>query len=153
MSVDIPYVDTSALAKWYLPEPGSEAFVEFIRRQDGAVISRLTSVELRCLLARRRRAGELAAEHERDAWLTFEDDLRAGYLHVEALADGHAVQARALLEQLREIPLTTLDALHLAIAQSIGAEILATADFEMAQAAEALGFTVVTFGGPPGSTG
>src|ERR671918_682358 len=146
MSADTTYIDTSALAKWYLPEPGSEAFVEFIVRQDGAVISRLTSVELRCLLARRRRAGEIAPEHERDAWFTFEDDIRAGHLHVEALADGHAIKARHLVEQLRDLPLRTLDALHLAIAQSIGVDVLATADLGMARAAQALGITVVTFG-------
>ena len=146
MSVETTYVDTSALAKWYLPEPGSEAFVEFIVRQDAAVISRLTSVELRCLLARRRRTGEIVAGHERDAWLAFEDDIRAGHLHVEALADGHAMKARHLLEQLRDLPLRTLDALHLAIAQSIRADVLATADLGMARAAQALGITVMTFG-------
>ncbi|MGH6900725.1 MAG: type II toxin-antitoxin system VapC family toxin [Geminicoccaceae bacterium] len=146
MSADTAYVDTSALAKWYLPEPGSEAFVEFIVRHDGAVISRLTSVELLCLLARRRRAGDITAEHERNAWLTFEDDIRAGHLRVEALADGHALRARALLERVRDLPLRTLDALHLAIAQSIEAGVLATADLGMARAARALGFTVVAFG-------
>jgi hypothetical protein len=50
-----PYLDTSALAKWYLSEPFSEAFEEFIQEQETAAISRLTVVEFRCLLARRRR--------------------------------------------------------------------------------------------------
>ena len=146
MSADPAYVDTSALAKWYLPEPGSDAFVEFIVRQDRALISRLSGVELRCLLARRRRAGDITAEHERDAWATFEDDVRAGHLHVEALADAHAIAALALLVRVSDLPLRTLDALHLAIAQSIGAEVLATADLKMARAAQALGLTVLTFG-------
>jgi uncharacterized protein len=146
MNADAAYLDTSALAKWYLPEPGSDAFVDFIGRQSRAVISRLTSVELRCLLARRRRAGEIRVEHERDAWSTFVDDIGAGHLHVEALADEHALRARDLLEELRHVPLRTLDALHLAIAQTIGAGVLATADLRMARAAEALGFAVVTFG-------
>jgi uncharacterized protein len=51
-----PYIDTSALAKWYLNEPRSEDF--------GAVISRLTVVEFRCLIARRRRAGDIDLEDE-----------------------------------------------------------------------------------------
>jgi len=46
---------------------------------------------------------------------------------------------------LFDYPLRTLDALHLAIAQSIGAGVLATADLGMARAAEDLGFTVATF--------
>ena len=146
MNADPAYVDTSALAKWYLPEPGSDNFVEFIRRQDSAAISRLTTVELRCLLARRRRAGDITVEHERDAWSTFEGDIRAGYLHVEALSDAHAVTARDLLEQLHDLPVRTLDALHLAVARSLAIRVLATADREMARAAEALGMTAMMFG-------
>jgi uncharacterized protein with PIN domain len=54
-----PYLDTGALAKWYLNEPFSEQFEAFIQEQPSAAISRLTVVEFRCLLARRRRAGEI----------------------------------------------------------------------------------------------
>jgi predicted nucleic acid-binding protein len=146
MNADSAYVDTSALAKWYLPESGSEAFADFIRRQGGAAISRLTTVELRCLLARRRRARDITAQHERDAWSTFEDDIRDGHLHVEALSDAHAVAARDLLEQFHDLPLRTLDALHLAIARSLGVGVVATADHVMGRAAEALGLTAITFG-------
>jgi predicted nucleic acid-binding protein len=146
MNADPAYVDTSALAKWYLPESGSAAFVDFIRGQSGAVISRLTTVELRCLLARRRRAGDITIQHERDAWSTFEDDVRAGHLHVEALSDAHAMVARDLLEQLQDLPVRTLDAFHLAIARSLAVGVLATADRVIARAAEALGLTTMLFG-------
>jgi predicted nucleic acid-binding protein len=146
MNADRAYVDTSALAKWYLPEPGSNAFVNFIQRQNGAAISRLTTVELRCLLARRRRAGDITSEHERDAWSTFEDDISAGHLHVEALSDAHAVAARDLLEQLRDLPLRTLDPFHLAIARSLGVGVVATADHILARAAEAVGLRTMMFG-------
>jgi uncharacterized protein len=146
MNADPAYVDTSALAKWYLPEPGSDAFVDFIRSQDNAAISRLTTVELRCLLARRRRAGDITVQHERDAWSTFEGDIRAGHLHVEALSDAHAVTACDLLEQLHDLPVRTLDAFHLAIARSLAVGVLATADRVMARAAEALGMTAMMFG-------
>jgi predicted nucleic acid-binding protein len=98
------------------------------------------------LLARRRRAGDITVEHERDAWSTFEDDIRAGHLHVEALTDAHAAAARDLLEQLHDLPLRTLDAFHLAIARSPGVGVLATADHVMARAAEALDLTAMMFG-------
>ena len=39
------YVDTSALAKWYMAESDSDAFDDFIRDQPGAHISRLTVLE------------------------------------------------------------------------------------------------------------
>ena len=48
------YLDTSALAKWYLNEVGSEAFVGFLQGLDSAVISSLTVTEMRSLLSRRR---------------------------------------------------------------------------------------------------
>jgi len=41
------YLDTSALAKWYLNEAGSEAVVEFLQGLDSAVISSLSVTEMR----------------------------------------------------------------------------------------------------------
>jgi predicted nucleic acid-binding protein len=58
------YLDTSALAKWYLNEAGSEAFVEFLQGLGAALISSLTVTEMRCLLSRRRRMGDLSVELE-----------------------------------------------------------------------------------------
>ena len=62
------YLDTSALAKWYLNEPRSEDFAAWIQNQDDTHISTLTLVEMRCLLARRRRAGELSMALEQQAF-------------------------------------------------------------------------------------
>jgi len=41
------YLDTSALAKWYLNEPGSDAFVAYLQGLDSAAISGLTRAEMR----------------------------------------------------------------------------------------------------------
>ena len=49
------YLDTMALAKWYLNEVGSEAFVDFLQGLRLAFVSSLTVTELRSLLSRRRR--------------------------------------------------------------------------------------------------
>lgn len=141
-----PYLDTSALAKWYLNEPGSEAFELFLRSHGRAAISRLTAVEFRCLLARRRRAGDLTPRLEQAAFRLFLDDVAAGYLIVHPLDDHHARAALTLIERLDRHRLRTLDALHLAIAQSVGADTLATADRNMARSAETLGFEVAMFG-------
>ena len=142
----LPYVDTSALAKWYISEPGSEAFEAFIAGFPRIVISRLTLVEVRCLLARRRRAGEIAEPTAERAFQLFQSDIAQGYLEVCPLADHHALRAVALLGQLHDHPLRTLDALHLAVAQTIRSQTVATADRVMARAAEALGFKAVVFG-------
>ena len=71
---------------------------------------------------------------------------RVGGQIVHALDDNHAHAALALIERLHAHPLRTLDAIHLAIAQAIGSEILATADRVMAHAAETMGFQVAMFG-------
>jgi predicted nucleic acid-binding protein len=141
-----PYIDTSALAKRYLDEAGSDDFDAFLSRWSRVLISRLAVVELRCLLQRRRRAGEIDAAYERVALAEFADDIRSGFFQVEPLADRHAVVAHDLIDQLPRHSLRTLDALHLAVTQSAGAALLATADRGMARAAAALGIGVVTFG-------
>lgn len=139
------YLDTSALAKWYLNEAGSEIFSEWVQQQDDVHISRLTAVEFRCLLARRRRAGELKAEMEGHVYATFLDDVEQGHLRLHALRDEQAAKALTLLERLTTIPLRSLDAMHLSIAQDIGAKGLATADQTMIKAGERLGLTVHRF--------
>lgn len=140
-----PYLDTSALAKWYLNEPFSEKFEAFIQEQSAAAISRLTVVEFRCLLARRRRAGEITKTVETRVFAAFEEDTRAGFLQIHPVADDHLIAALALITKLARFPLRTLDALHLAIVQSIHARHLATADRTMAGAGNAIGLEITRF--------
>ena len=140
------YLDTSALAKRYLNEPGAEDFERFLRDWRQAAISRLTTVEFRGLLARRRRAGELTTLIEQSAFRLFLDDVAAGYLRIHPLTDDHARNALVLLDCLDAHALRTLDALHLAIASAIGAETLATADRITAHAATEIGLSVAMFG-------
>ena len=140
-----PYLDTSALAKWYLNEPFSEEFEAFIQEQPAAAISRLTVVEFRCLLARRRREGEITKSIESRVYAAFEKDIGAGFLQVHSVADEHLVAALGLITRLGRYPLRTLDALHLAIAQAIQCRRLATADKNMAGAGRAAGFEVTRF--------
>jgi uncharacterized protein len=109
-------------------------------------ISRLTVVELRCLLARRRRNREIDASAEQRATAAFEDDVAQGFVEVHPLEDRHALGARDLLIRLAAIPLRTLDALHLAIATAIKADAIATADDTFAAAAAALRLRVEWFG-------
>ena len=140
-----PYLDTSALAKWYLNEPFSAEFDAFIQEQPAAVISRLTVVEFRCLLARRRRAGEITKTIETRVYAAFEADAGAGSLQVYPVVDEHLIAALGLLARLGKYPLRTLDALHLAIAQGIHCQQMATADKIMADAGKAAGLRVVRF--------
>ena len=139
------YLDTSALAKWYLNEPFSEEFEAFIQEESPPAISRLSVVEFRCLLARRRRAGEFTKAIESRVYASFEKDVGGGYLQVYPVADEHLIAALGLITRLGRYPLRTLDALHLAMAQGIQCRRLATADKTMADAGKAVGLGIARF--------
>lgn len=142
------YLDTSALAKWYLDEPRSEDFSRWIQEEDEVWISSLTMVEMRCLLARRRRAGEISADNEQLAFATFREDVDRVYLFLEPIEDRTVHAALGLIERLPDHPLRTLDAIHMSVARNLQVERLATADGVMAEAARALGLEVDWFGEP-----
>jgi len=139
------YVDTSALAKWYVHEAFSQEFEQFINAVGQGVIARLAVVEFRCLLARRRRGGTISGTAERAAFRDFEGDVKDGYWRIEPVHDAHLVGALGLLEDLASAPLRTLDAIHLAVARATKAKLLATADRTMAEAAAALNIETRNF--------
>lgn len=139
------YLDTSALAKWYLNESRSEDFSAWIRAQSDTHISRLTTLEFRFLLARRQRAREIAPELAQRIFAIFEQDVQAGHLITHEVENNHVSSAISLLERVAPIALRTLDAIHLSIAISIHAETVATADRIMETAARELGLQVQSF--------
>ena len=140
------YLDTSALLKRYLPERNSNAFETYFRDVESAQISRLTLVELRSALARKRREGRVDSTKEAEALIEISTDIQDGLLTVSPANDIHFVAAFHLMGRLGGLPLRTLDALHLATAQTLETDTLVTADDVMRRAAEALGLTVVYFG-------
>jgi len=139
------YLDTSALAKWYLNEAGSEAFVEFLQGLDSAVISSLSVTEMRSLLSRRRRMGDLSVELESVLFAALLDDIDRGWLQRYPLDDARFAEATNLIARYPEHPLRTLDALHLTVAADLAVSIVATADGVMADAALSMGLQVVQF--------
>jgi predicted nucleic acid-binding protein len=143
---EITYFDTSALAKWYLNEPRSDDVEKYIQEHGPVAISDLTVVEMRCLLARRRRERSIDSKMEIQVFATFQEDIRQKSLVSHSLPDGLAAGAVNLLSVLSDLPLRTLDALHLVIAREMQADTLATADRIMVAGAEAMGFLVVRFG-------
>lgn len=140
-----PYVDTSALAKWYLPESGSDAVESWIRSAAPIGVSGLTLVELRSLLARRRRERTIGEGDEMRVLAAVEMDLHAGHARRLPWSGEGAFDTAAALIARCVAPLRTLDALHLVAALDSGASVFATADRAQADAAVELGFDVVRF--------
>ena len=139
-----PYLDTSALAKWYINEPFSEEVEDYLSALPYALISSLVIVEMRSLLLRRRRSGEIESTLVERIWTTFREDQATGSLVVLEVKDEHLRSAERLLDRV-ETPLRTLDALHLALAESSKATECVTADRTMAAGARGVGLRVRTF--------
>jgi predicted nucleic acid-binding protein len=138
------YLDTSVLAKRYLPSPQSERIEAMLdRREHRFVLSDLAIVELESALRRR------AAEHSgktidrAKVRLRIDGDLRSGFFIVHPLAPSILIGARRWIAEGK--PLATLDALHLATALEANADVLATDDRQFARAARAAGLRVETF--------
>ncbi len=144
---EVIYFDTSALAKWYLPEEQSNEVEKYIQEHGPVVISELTVVEMRDLLARHRRDGNLDPNTEIRVFATFEEDIRQKFLICHPLSDGVTRGAVNLLSILSDVPLRMFDAMHLTMAKEIYADVLATANPVMASAGEKLGLSVVRFDG------
>lgn len=140
------YLDTSALIKRYVPELNSDRFETFFAAQEDFLISRLTYVELRSTLSRKRRERRLSEEQERAALNEIRTDILDGALVVQPMSDADFSRAFHLIDSLPDVPLRSLDALHLAVAQDRQADALATADDVMRRAALALGLQVAYFG-------
>jgi len=139
------YVDTSALIKRYITEANSDEFDAFFMARTPLAISRLTLVEMRCALARRRRNNEITVLLEEQAMDEVRTDIQDGALAVHPINDDQVVHALHLIEQVAPLPLRTLDALHLSAALRIDAHEFATADKNQAEAAKSLGMTIFTF--------
>jgi len=137
------YIDSSALAKLYVPEAESEKLDAFLRGKRGLMISELSITEVLSAVARRKRERELRPELAskiRDAVLADADSGSFARLHLEPTV--HRAAERLLLT-MDSVPLRTLDALHVALAFSGAATHVVTFDRRMREAAVQSGLNVV----------
>jgi hypothetical protein len=137
------YVDSSALAKLYVPEAESEKLDAFLRGRRNLMISELAITEVLSAVARRKREGELRAKHAneiRDAVLS--DAGSGAFARLDLSPEVHRFTERLLLAT-DSLPLRTLDALHIALAFSGEASHLLTFDRRMQEAAVQAGLHAI----------
>jgi uncharacterized protein len=139
------YVDTSALAKWYINEERSEEVEAFLLENCPVNISLLTKVEMHSLMARRVREHHMEPVTQAKILACFEGDIAAGHLVLIPQTVESFLLAESLVGARPDVPLTTLDALHLAAARANEITTLATADRVLARAADALNVECRTF--------
>ena len=132
------YLDASALAKLYLPEPESNELERVLQNRRDLVLSDLAITETISALCRRHREGTVEAEITTRLYRAIVEDLESGvFLHVSLARAVHREAERFLLSL--QIPLRSLDSLQLALAVTAGAETVVTFDHHLGKAATAIG--------------
>lgn len=118
------FMDSSALVKNYITEPGSDHIRAIISSGDAnkIMIARITPIELLSALARRRRQQSISERTARAARLLVERHVRREYQLVH-LTDAVIERASDLLD---DHPLRAYDAVQLASALEVSAHLTAS---------------------------
>jgi len=134
------YLDTSALAKLYLPEPRSDEMEDALLGRRDVIVSDLAVTELTSAVARRVRDADLTAAHARRIYQRLLRDVGGGeFRRAEITSNAHREAERLLMGVGRRVPMRAADALHLGMAGLLGVRVLVTFDQRMRAAAEGLG--------------
>ena len=135
------YLDASALAKLYLPEPDSDALDAAIRGRSDLMVSDLAITEIVSAISRRRREGSLPALSVLRLHRRILADIESGlYVRSELMPEVHR-EAERLLLAMDNVALRAADALHLALAVLSGASAVVTYDLRLAEAAIRIGLS------------
>jgi hypothetical protein len=137
------YIDSSALAKVYMPEPESDPLEQFLHGRRDLVISQLCITEVVSAAARRKREGALDAKRANEIRKAMLDDARSGSFRRIDISPAIHREAERMLLSTDSVPLRTLDALHIALALSAQARRVVTFDSRMAEAAALHGLEIV----------
>lgn len=137
------YVDTSVLVAYYVEEPLSEKAESEIRgdsENTRPTISQLTVLEFYSALSRKVRMNELQQTDGNKIINLLNAHIRERRFTELLLKPKHYQRACEWLSRF-DLPLRSLDALHLALTNDAGATFL-TADSHLAESAAALGIDV-----------
>jgi predicted nucleic acid-binding protein len=129
MSADVAYLDASAFLKLVVREPESAALRRYLRRWPRRASAALLRVEALVQARKHGHEAETQARH---------------LLRAVALLSLDATLLEAASDLAPPRPLRALDAIHVAAARSLGADLgaLVTYDERMAQVASDLGLSV-----------
>jgi uncharacterized protein len=132
------FFDTSALAKRYVEEPGSEHVRAICAQADALGVSVLVVPELISTLCRLVREGRLSA----DDYQSLKSAVKADLSDAD-LCDLSQGAFRQALRCLESYPLRALDALHVGSALVYQPDLFVSADRRQAEAAGGEGLAVV----------
>jgi len=135
------FLDSSALAKRHIREPGSDRVVARLQEADETVLSVLAATEVVSALNRRRREGRL----DDAAYQARKHDLTEDLNHATVLDLTPSVLAKAV-SLLERFVLRSSDAIHIATAVEAGPDLFLSGDHRQCEAARAEGLNVEEVG-------
>ncbi|MEN9746550.1 MAG: hypothetical protein RL729_1022 [Actinomycetota bacterium] len=133
----ITYFDTSSLLKFIIKEIGSEENLNIWNFSDEKVCSQLTRTEMHSALMRKVREGSISASAMR-ARLNAMNKLFADVVLVDITSE----VIDASCELVKELPLKSADAIHLATALMVRADLFSSSDKRLCAAASESGIAV-----------
>jgi uncharacterized protein len=138
------YVDSGVLLKLYVPEPESDAAQRAVARTDELVCSELLLAEFQSAISRKRREGQIDMKPADEFMAAFRRDVADGAISIVKLNSSAIEAAMKLLAKMPDdIPLRTLDAIHLGVCFENKLFPLLTTDAVMLKAAKHLRIPVV----------
>jgi len=135
------YIDTSMLAKLYLPEPESARVQAAVAAGGNLVCAELLLAEFASVLSRKVRERTLTPAARARVWALFQEHVSVGAIALLPLRRPQIVKAGDILRNLGGlVPLRAMDALHLAscLDAAPGQHALLTGDGIMIKAASKL---------------
>ena len=133
----ITYFDTSSLLKFVIKEIGSEENLNIWNLSDEKVCSQLTRTEMHSALMRKVREGSVSVSAVRGR-LDEMDKLFADVILVDITSE----VIDASCELVKELPLKSADAIHLATALMVRADLFSSSDKKLCAAASESGIAV-----------
>jgi len=134
------YLDASALAKIYVPEPDSRLLESLLAGRRDLFVSDLAVTEVASAMACRVRERQLRRREMAEAYRALAGEVAEGrFLRAELTPSSHREAERLLMTLGERLPLRAADGLHLALAALAGARTLVTFDRRMTMAATMMG--------------
>lgn len=139
------YLDSGALIKLYVVEPGSEAVQAALRDEASLSLNSLQETEVRTAIQAAAGRGLLAGAAADQALAFLDEDIRVGRWTWQEpdWEQVWTVTRQLSLRHARETLCRTLDLLHLALAREGNAEVFITGDRRQAEVSRRIGLPLI----------
>lgn len=135
------YLDSAIIVKLFVRESDSMFYAERLDGQFDIWTSELAMTECYAALCRKEREEEIDARTRRAAWGKVERHRLEGSIRFLSVSNSVLNRARTILERCHpSVTIRSLDAIHLASCEELGAFPIWTNDFRMREAAMLLRF-------------